>query len=129
GRGLHARSGARAPRPAEPSDAKNPMKIRLLWAAAVPALYAQTFRDPASPVAQTPLALPAQVARANPSVRFHATPKPLPAGAVTSDWASFLGPSHNGTSPETKLLRDWPKSGPTLLWEMEKGTGYSSPAI
>ena len=32
-------------------------------------------------------------------------------------------------SPETKLLRDWPKGGPTMLWEMEKGTGYSSPAI
>jgi hypothetical protein len=32
-------------------------------------------------------------------------------------------------SPETKLLRAWPKGGPTLLWEMETGTGYSSPAI
>src|SRR6185503_5867136 len=65
----------------------------------------------------------------NPAVRVHAKPKPLPPGAVTSDWPAFLGPSHNGASPETKLLRDWPKGGPTLLWEMRKGTGYSSPAI
>ena len=105
------------------------MRIRLLWAASALALYAQMFRDPAPPVAQTPLSMRAQVAKANLSVRFHAKPKPLPAGAATSDWASFLGPSHNGISPETKVLRDWPKSGPTLLWEMEKGTGYSSPAI
>ena len=65
----------------------------------------------------------------NPDVRVHAKPKPLPAGAVTHDWTSFLGPTHNGISTETKLLREWPKGGPTLLWEMEKGTGYSSPAI
>ena len=105
------------------------MKIPFLWAASALALYAQTFRDPAPPVAQTPPSVQAPVARTNPAVRFHARPKPLPAGAATSDWASFLGPSHNGTSPETKLLRDWPKGGPRLLWEMAKGTGYSSPAI
>ncbi|MGB7217826.1 MAG: PQQ-binding-like beta-propeller repeat protein, partial [Vicinamibacterales bacterium] len=53
-------------------------------------------------------------------------PKPLPRGAVTSDWASFLGPLHNGVSPETKLSRTLP---PPLVWEFPKGTGYASPAV
>jgi outer membrane protein assembly factor BamB len=53
-------------------------------------------------------------------------PKPLPAGAVTHDWVSFLGPSHNGVSTETKLSRTLP---PPLVWEFPKGTSYSSPAI
>ena len=59
-------------------------------------------------------------------VRVHRKPKPLPAGAVTHDWPSFLGPSHNGMSTETKLSRTLP---PPLVWECPKGTGYASPAI
>jgi outer membrane protein assembly factor BamB len=53
-------------------------------------------------------------------------PKPLSPGAVTSDWPSFLGPTHNAVSAETKLSRTLP---PPLLWEFPKGTGYTSPAI
>jgi outer membrane protein assembly factor BamB len=53
-------------------------------------------------------------------------PKPLAKDAVTSDWPSFLGPSHNGVSTETKLSRVLP---PPLVWEFPKGTGYVSPAI
>ena len=53
-------------------------------------------------------------------------PKRLKPGAVTSDWTSFLGPSHNATSPETQLRRTLP---PALLWEYPKGTGYATPAI
>ena len=58
--------------------------------------------------------------------RVHRKPKPLPTGAVTSDWPAFLGPSHNGVSAETKLSRTLP---PPLVWERPKGTGYTSPAI
>ena len=65
----------------------------------------------------------------HPGVRFHTKPKPLPAGAVTHDWASFLGPTHNGVSTETRLLKDWPEAGPPLVWELAKGTGYTSPAV
>ena len=32
-------------------------------------------------------------------------------------------------STETKLSHTFPKGGPKLVWEMKKGTGYSSPAI
>ena len=55
-----------------------------------------------------------------------AKPKPLPAGAITHDWTTFLGPTHNAVSTETKLSRTLP---PPLIWEFPKGTSYSSPAI
>src|SRR6187397_2504592 len=58
--------------------------------------------------------------------RLVTKPKPLPAGAVTHDWAAFLGPTHNAVSTETKLSRTLP---PPLVWEFPKGTSYSSPAI
>ena len=67
--------------------------------------------------------------RSDRTVTFHRAPKPLPAGAVTHDWTTFLGPTRNGISTETKLLKEFPESGPPLVWEMKKGTGYSSPAI
>ena len=54
------------------------------------------------------------------------SPKPLQPGAVAGDWTSFLGPSHNATSPETKLTRTLP---PPLVWEYPKGTGYATPAV
>jgi outer membrane protein assembly factor BamB len=59
-------------------------------------------------------------------VELHRKPKALPPGATTGDWASFLGPSHNATSPETKLTRKLP---PPLVWEFPKGTGYATPSI
>lgn len=71
-------------------------------------------------------ALPAQEPAANAEVKFHRKPKPKPAGAVTEDWMAFLGPRHNATSTETKLSRKLPAP---LVWELQKGTGYSSPAI
>lgn len=93
------------------------------------ALAAESFRDPAPPAVSKLAPMPAPAAKPSPDVRFHLKPKPLPAGAVTHDWKYFLGPEHNGTSTETKLLHQWPKAGPPLVWEMRKGTGYSSPAI
>jgi outer membrane protein assembly factor BamB len=58
--------------------------------------------------------------------RVHGTPKALPDGAATGDWRTFLGPSHNAVSTETRLSRSLP---PALIWEYPKGTGYASPAI
>src|SRR2546426_10561739 len=89
----------------------------------------EPFRDPAPPAVQVPPAMKALAPKPNPDVRFHVKPKPLAPGAVTHDWKSFMGPQHNEISTETKLLRQWPDGGPTLVWEMRKGTGYSSPAI
>ena len=58
--------------------------------------------------------------------RVRRKPKPLARDAVAGDWPSFLGPSHNAVSAETKLTRRLP---PPLVWEFPKGTGYASPAI
>jgi outer membrane protein assembly factor BamB len=103
--------------------------VRLLAVAAgALAAWAQ-FKDPAPPAVRKLPPVPAPAASPNTDVIFHGKPKPLPAGAVTHDWTSFLGPAHNGMSTETRLLKAWPKGGPKLVWEMKKGTGYTSPAI
>ncbi len=60
---------------------------------------------------------------------FRAAPKPLSPEAKTQDWPRFLGPNDNATTGETHLLSEWPETGPTLLWEVEKGEGYACPAI
>jgi len=60
---------------------------------------------------------------------FHAAPKPLSKAAKTSDWPRVLGPSHDATSPETPLLKQWPANGPKAVWEVAMGDGYNSPAI
>lgn len=60
---------------------------------------------------------------------FHAPPKPLAAGAVTEAWPHFLGPHHNATTRETKLLQQWPKEGPAKVWEMRSGEGYACPTL
>jgi len=65
-------------------------------------------------------------ASAQAQARVHTKPKPLPKDAVTHDWTSFLGPAHNATSTETRLSRALP---PPLVWELAKGTSYTSPAI
>jgi outer membrane protein assembly factor BamB len=87
------------------------------------------FRDPARPVLRKIEHVEPPAARAHPRVKFHTAPKPLSPDAVTHDWVSFLGPTHNAVSSETKLLKKWPEGGPTLVWELTKGTGYTSPAI
>jgi len=63
---------------------------------------------------------------ASGQARVRRKPTPIARDAVTSDWPSFLGPSHNAVSTETRLTRKLP---PPLVWELPKGTGYSSPAI
>ena len=71
----------------------------------------------------------AQIIHVRPLAReqqLHGKPKPLSSDAITDDWPSFLGPSHNAVSIETRLNRNLP---PPLLWEFPKGTGYGSPAI
>ena len=69
-------------------------------------------------------ALPARTTAGQ--TRVHRAPRPLAAGAVTHDWVSFLGPSHNAVSTETCLSRTLP---PPLVWEFATGSGYASPAI
>jgi len=46
------------------------------------------------------------------------------------DWPQFRGPSRDGKSAETGLLKKWPEAGPKLLWSVDGlGIGFSSVAI
>lgn len=58
-----------------------------------------------------------------------APPAPRHAEAVNADWPRFLGPTDNCISPETHLLSSFPEGGLEKVWELEKGTGYTSPVI
>jgi outer membrane protein assembly factor BamB len=54
----------------------------------------------------------------------------LLAGLVSAaDWPQFLGPTRNGASTETGLLRTWPEDGPALVWERKVGEGFSGPVV
>jgi outer membrane protein assembly factor BamB len=104
-------------------------RVGLLLFVAALGVHAADFSDPAPPVLEKIPDVPVPEAKPCDDVKFYAKPKPLPAGAVTHDWVSFLGPTHNAVSTETKLLKKFPEGGPTLLWELKRGTGYASPAI
>ena len=88
-----------------------------------------SFVDPAPPQVNVATTTVAPAPQRQAELTFHQPPKPLPAGAVTEDWPSFLGPRHNNTSAETHLLKDLPKQGPRIVWEVKKGEGYAAPAI
>jgi outer membrane protein assembly factor BamB len=50
--------------------------------------------------------------------------------ATGADWPGFLGPNRDGLSPDTGLLRQWPTTGPELMWKIDTlGPGWSSVAI
>ena len=93
-------------------------------------LGAEEWTDPAPPeVAEVPADAPVPVATDHDRLTFRAPPKPLPEGAKTEDWKRFLGPRDDVTSGETKLLAKFPEGGPEVVWEMAKGSGYTSPVI
>ncbi len=50
--------------------------------------------------------------------------------ASTSDWPQWRGPERSGVSQERGLLKQWPKEGPKLLWQVNDiGDGYSTPSV
>jgi outer membrane protein assembly factor BamB len=53
----------------------------------------------------------------------------LPAVVLADDWPQWLGPRRDGIWRETGLVRKFPKGGPTVLWRVPLGTGYSGPAV
>ncbi len=54
---------------------------------------------------------------------------PAQDAAKGTDWAQFLGPNRDGTSPEKGLLREWPDGGPKLLWKVPVAAGYGTPTV
>jgi outer membrane protein assembly factor BamB len=58
----------------------------------------------------------------------------VPAGdsvrAETYNWPQWQGPTRNGLTKETGLLKEWPEGGPKQRWLFDKcGAGYAGPAI
>lgn len=92
-------------------------------------LGAASFEDPKPPRPAALEPMPPAEPQAHPRVTLHAEPGPLPPGAVVEDWPAFQGARGEPVSGETKLLKEFGASGPTLVWELPKGTGYSSPSI
>jgi outer membrane protein assembly factor BamB len=46
------------------------------------------------------------------------------------DWPQWRGPNRDATSPETGLLKQWPKEGPPLAWKAKRlGRAYSSVSV
>ncbi len=50
--------------------------------------------------------------------------------ARADDWPQWRGPQRDGRSAETGLLKEWPKDGPKLIWQVKDlGGGYSTPSV
>ena len=50
--------------------------------------------------------------------------------AQSADWPSWRGPDRTDHSPDTGLLKSWPKDGPEQLWVYsDAGTGYAGYSI
>lgn len=54
----------------------------------------------------------------------------LTATCLAADWPNFRGPNHDGISPESGLLKEWPQGGPKLSWKSTGlGQGYSGVSV
>jgi outer membrane protein assembly factor BamB len=61
-----------------------------------------------------------------PPVKVDTTPR----AASSNDWPQWRGPNRDDVSTETGLLKQWPRGGPTLLWETKDvGAGFSSVSV
>jgi outer membrane protein assembly factor BamB len=50
--------------------------------------------------------------------------------AQAGDWPQWRGPNRDGHSPDTGLLKTWPKDGPKLLWKQTgMGSGYTNVSV
>jgi outer membrane protein assembly factor BamB len=49
---------------------------------------------------------------------------------MAADWPQWRGPQRAGISDEIGLLKEWPREGPKLIWQVNDiGEGYGAPAI
>jgi len=49
--------------------------------------------------------------------------------STSQDWPQYLGPNRNSTSPQKKILRAWPATGPEVLWTTDLGIGFGGPVV
>src|SRR5262245_22030440 len=53
-----------------------------------------------------------------------------PAILHATDWPQWRGPNRDGISQEKGLLKEWPKDGPKVVWQVKDiGAGFSAPAV
>ena len=50
-------------------------------------------------------------------------------GLRAGDWPQFLGPTRDGVYAGKDLARQWPASGPRVLWKREAGQGFANPIV
>jgi outer membrane protein assembly factor BamB len=90
------------------------------------------IRSPSPTAARRPsalrrLLLGAAVAAGGAAICLAVLPAAARAAGGPGDWPRWRGPNFDDKSPETGLLKEWPKGGPTLLWTATGlGGGYSS---
>jgi outer membrane protein assembly factor BamB len=54
----------------------------------------------------------------------------FPIGLQAADWLQWRGPGREDRSPDTGLLKSWPKDGPSRLWTFENaGLGYGGVSV
>jgi outer membrane protein assembly factor BamB len=54
----------------------------------------------------------------------------LRVGTSAADWPQWRGVNRDGHSSEKGLLKEWPKDGPKLLWQVsDLGRGYATPSV
>jgi len=92
-------------------------------------LQAETIADPAPPKVHEVTATEVVKSETFDRLTEFAPPAPRQSEAINAAWPRFLGPTDNCISPETHLLSSFPEGGPATVWELEKGTGYTSPVI
>jgi outer membrane protein assembly factor BamB len=55
---------------------------------------------------------------------------PSSARSVADDWPQWRGPNRDGHSSDTRLLKQWPKDGPPLVWKAtDLGLGYATVSV
>src|SRR5580765_8463979 len=69
-------------------------------------------------------------ARVSVQILFLLTTCLVAFAAMAADWPQWRGPKRDAISTETGLLKQWPASGPPLVWKAKGlGAGYSSVAV
>ena len=58
------------------------------------------------------------------------TPSTISGPGPEADWPQWQGPDRTGIAKETGLLKEWPASGPQVVWAIsDLGEGYGSLSI
>ncbi len=56
-------------------------------------------------------------------------PSGKPAAPRAGEWPNWLGPTHDGRSPETGLRTNWEEAPPVAIWRKPVGIGFSAFAV